>query len=52
MANPSVINVDLADVFGKPNRKDFFHTLAWGDYVEVIETTSTHLWALGPTRTQ
>jgi beta-lactamase superfamily II metal-dependent hydrolase len=43
MANLCVINVDLADVFGKPNRKDFFHTLAWGDYVEVLETTGTHL---------
>jgi beta-lactamase superfamily II metal-dependent hydrolase len=43
MAKQSVINVDLADVFEKPNRKGFLHTLAWGDSVEVLETTTTHL---------
>jgi hypothetical protein len=43
MATPSVINVDLADVYEQPNRKGFLHTLAWGDYVEVLETTATHL---------
>lgn len=43
MAGGSVINVDLADVFGEPNRTGFLHTLAWGDYVEVLETTTEHL---------
>ncbi len=41
MAIQSVINVDLADVFEQPNRNDFLHTLAWGDYVDVIEITAT-----------
>ncbi|MCE5250248.1 MBL fold metallo-hydrolase, partial [bacterium] len=43
MANQSVINVDLADVFKEPNRKGYLYTLAWGDYVEVIETTAEHV---------
>jgi beta-lactamase superfamily II metal-dependent hydrolase len=43
MAEKCVIQVDLADVFQHPDRKTFLHTLAWGDYVEVLETTSTHL---------
>jgi hypothetical protein len=43
MAKQSVINVDLADVFEQPNRTGFLHKLAWGDYVDVLETTSTHL---------
>ena len=37
------INVDLADVFSKRERKGFIRTLAWGDEVEVVETKSTHL---------
>ncbi|OLP16561.1 competence protein [Leptolyngbya sp. 'hensonii'] len=43
MVSQSVINVDLADVFEQPDRKGFLHTLAWGDYVEVLETTDTYL---------
>ena len=43
MAIKSVINVDLADVFARPNRQDFLHTLAWGDYVDVIETTTANI---------
>jgi beta-lactamase superfamily II metal-dependent hydrolase len=43
MANLSVINVDLAEVYAKPNRKGFLHTVAWGDEVEVLEITATHL---------
>ena len=43
MATRSVINVDLAEVYAKPNRKGFMHTLAWGDAVEVLETTEKHL---------
>src|SRR5574341_1241618 len=43
MSKPSVINVDLADVFQEPNRKGFIHTMAWGDAVEVLEATSEHL---------
>lgn len=43
MAKQSVINVDLADVFAQPDRKGFLHTLGWGDYVEVLDTTAKHL---------
>jgi beta-lactamase superfamily II metal-dependent hydrolase len=43
MGKQSIINVDLADVFEQPDRKNFLHTLAWGDYIEVLETTDTHL---------
>ncbi len=43
MAIQSVINVDLADIFAQPNRKDYLHTLAWGDYVNVLETTATNI---------
>lgn len=43
MGVQSVINVDLADVFTQPDRKGFLHTLAWGDPIEVLETTDTHL---------
>ena len=43
MATQCVINVDLADVFAKPERKELLHTLAWGDQVEVVETTSKHV---------
>lgn len=43
MAKQMVINVDLADVFAQPGRKGFLHTLAWGDQVEVVETTAAHL---------
>ena len=43
MAKQFVINVDLADVYEQASRKGFLHTLAWGDHVEVLETTATHL---------
>lgn len=43
MAKQFAINVDLVDVFEHPNREGFLHTLAWGDYVEVVETTATYL---------
>ena len=43
MGKQSVINVDLADVFEQPNRKGFLHSLAWGDYVEVLETTDKYI---------
>lgn len=43
MGTPSVINVDLADVFESPGRKAYLYSLAWGDYVDVLETTKTHL---------
>lgn len=39
----SVIDVDLADVFKTPDRKGFLFTLAWGDEVDVVETTDSHL---------
>jgi beta-lactamase superfamily II metal-dependent hydrolase len=43
MGKQMVINVDLADVFAQPGRKEFLHTLAWGDRVEVLETTAAEL---------
>lgn len=43
MSKQCVINVDLADVFEHPNRKGYLHTLAWGDAVDVIETTDDYL---------
>lgn len=43
MSKQMVINVDLADVFARPGRKGFLHTLAWGDRVEVVETTAAEL---------
>ncbi|MDD5598236.1 MAG: MBL fold metallo-hydrolase, partial [Victivallaceae bacterium] len=43
MGAQCVINVDLADVFENPERKGFLYSLAWGDYVEVLETTSRYL---------
>jgi len=47
MGKQCVINVDLADLFEEPERKGFLHTLAWGDYVEVLETKPTHLRVRG-----
>lgn len=43
MATKAVINVDLADVFESAGRKGFLHSLAWGDSVEVLETTDDYL---------
>ena len=43
MSKQMVINVDLADVFAQPGRKEFLHPLAWGDRVEVLETTAAEL---------
>jgi beta-lactamase superfamily II metal-dependent hydrolase len=43
MAKKSAINVDLAYLYEKPNRKGFLHALAWGDYVDVLETTDKHV---------
>ncbi|HUQ69945.1 MAG TPA: MBL fold metallo-hydrolase [Planctomycetaceae bacterium] len=45
MAKQCVINVDLAGVFDKPvvKGRKLLTTLAWGDHVEVVETTDTHL---------
>jgi hypothetical protein len=39
----SVINVDLADVWGEPGRKKFLRTLAWGDEVGVAGLTSSRI---------
>jgi beta-lactamase superfamily II metal-dependent hydrolase len=39
----AVIDVDLADVFAKPDRKEYMHTLAWGDHVEVLEVAAACL---------
>ncbi len=44
MAKHCVINVDLAGVYDKPDAgKKLITTLAWGDYVEVVETTDSYL---------
>jgi hypothetical protein len=43
VAKQCVINVDLAFVYEEPGRKKFLHALAWGDQVEVVETTADHL---------
>jgi beta-lactamase superfamily II metal-dependent hydrolase len=43
MTTRCVINVDLADVWSQRGRKSLRHTVAWGDEVEVIKETSTHL---------
>ena len=37
------IAVDLATVWGKPDRTDYVRTLAWGDNVEVEEMTKDHV---------
>jgi beta-lactamase superfamily II metal-dependent hydrolase len=41
MGTRSVINVDLAEVWAKPGRKDFVRTLAWGDEVSLLNTSAT-----------
>ena len=43
MSTKSVINVDLADVWGETGRKAFLRTLAWGDEVAVTSQTSTRI---------
>ncbi|MFG3592674.1 ComEC/Rec2 family competence protein [Bradyrhizobium sp. RDI18] len=43
MGRKCVVNVDLADVFETKDRKKLLKTLAWGDEVEVIKETKTHL---------
>lgn len=43
MGRQCVIDVDLADLYAQPGRKGYLHTLARGDYVEVLETTAEHL---------
>ena len=37
------IAVDLATVWGKPDREHYIRTLAWGDYVEVKEITEDYV---------
>jgi beta-lactamase superfamily II metal-dependent hydrolase len=43
MPTTHVINVDLADVFKAPDRKDFIMTLGWGEEVEVVAQTPAHV---------
>lgn len=43
MSTTCVINVDLADVWAEPGRKKFVRSLAWGDEVEVVNTTAQYL---------
>ena len=43
MAAEHVVAVDLARVFKSSNGKGLIRTLAWGDYVEVLEITQDHV---------
>jgi beta-lactamase superfamily II metal-dependent hydrolase len=43
MPTQCVINVDLADVWRKPGRKELIRTVAWGDEVTVLAETASHL---------
>lgn len=43
MKKECVINVDLADVFKDKERKEYLHTLALGDSVEVTEITDKYI---------
>ncbi len=43
MPKQCVVDVDLVDVWRKPDRKKFIRTLAWGDEVTVLSETSAHL---------
>jgi beta-lactamase superfamily II metal-dependent hydrolase len=43
MGTRCVINVDLADVWEKPDRKGYLRTLAWGDEVTVTRETGSYL---------
>ncbi|MDR4480735.1 MAG: MBL fold metallo-hydrolase [Nitrospira sp.] len=43
MGETGILNVDLADVWGQPGRKNLVRTIAWGDEVTVLKETATHL---------
>ena len=43
MAKQCVIDVDLADVWAAPDRKQRLRTMAWGDEVTVIDETPDHV---------
>ena len=43
MAAEHVVAVDLARVFRNPNGTGLVRTLAWGDYVEVVEIAQDHI---------
>jgi hypothetical protein len=43
MSTKCVVTVDLADVWAAQGRKKFLRTLAWGDEVDVVATTSTRI---------
>lgn len=43
MGKPSVINVDLANVYADAEGDKLLHTLAWGDFVNVLETKKDHI---------
>jgi beta-lactamase superfamily II metal-dependent hydrolase len=42
-ATRCVINVDLADVFLKPGRKELLRTVAWGDEITVLKQTEARV---------
>jgi len=43
MGTKCVINVDLADLWATKDRKQFLRTVAWGDEVTVVTTTSSYI---------
>lgn len=43
MSKTCVINVDLADVWAEPGRNNFVRAVAWGDEVDVVNTTDQYL---------
>lgn len=43
MSARHIINVDLAKVYETPNKKNFIRTMAWGDFVEVLNVTKDHV---------
>lgn len=43
MAAQHIINVDLAKVYGTADKKNLLRTMAWGDFVEVVNVTKEHV---------
>jgi len=43
MTAQHAIAVDLANVYDSPERNTLLYTLAWGDFVEVLEVTERHV---------
>jgi beta-lactamase superfamily II metal-dependent hydrolase len=43
MCVQAVLNVDLADVWESPGRKNYIRTIAWGDEVTVVKENQNHV---------